>query len=848
MVQVRQTMESKSRTPGPPTAQGSDASAEEDHQRFGAFFQKFNSFLPFSSPATPPTDGDNPQDEGEDPNRREGRAVQEPYHAGHPMGRPQTSSSQLKPASDPMSGGLADILRVNSLTNHPETDALQELDHIYGSHEAVDGHHSIGLDLGGEGSGDTTPLGMLFASGSGSGSGPNSQLQNASSAQSLDDGHQQSGGAANPRTKRHAPVGMWKTPPQILYTASKSGKPDSSHQAPAAQPAPVFVPAGAAVMQGLGSYNTGMAYSFPPVNPGYLLVPGHGNLPMNMMAGAHPATEAATGIKQDPPTDFKVTPSGRLASQEHRRRSNEAPGAAGMVDPLEVGDFSKGYWGSNGALATAWGEQMKRTHDNRESIGSRSNSHSSLSSGPRVKPEPSKYRSDLDSDVLARGGLRAVAVPGFGSMPMDKRGTADDAQLSAGSTADDYHRVHEQENERRRRRLARNRASARLRRQRKKTLVEAYEQEVTVLESAMQRLKAHQWGGGGRLRASAKDYLQAMKAKGSMEGAVGLTVGSGGSYGGQHSVLSLSTALALACDKSPKTKDVREVAAEWRQILFRLVSFMDTMLNELGSVALLPKLLRAQEGSDPEGLLSEMRSTDEPMYMELRALFDDLAQDARQRILEGEDGVRRQLTRLFLVRKAIIVAAVTPTLTLARMHEVMSHFERILHAPQRSRYLHWCEFHRGHIMRVLAQENWCFVTPASRRLLHVATRRIATQFPSGYAGLAMSPPTPPGPNAPITVSKSPDKEAKGADAADRVKPDPLPNEDAFGPQMMLMDAAGSPVPIQLAVLQGAPMTFQFEDAIALQFAGSNEGGSDKSPTIAEAAAAAAAAAARGESE
>jgi len=57
-------------------------------------------------------------------------------------------------------------------------------------------------------------------------------------------------------------------------------------------------------------------------------------------------------------------------------------------------------------------------------------------------------------------------------------------------------RAHEEE-AKRQKRLARNRASARLRRLRKKNLVDSYEGEVGVLERALQKLKAHEWGKPG---------------------------------------------------------------------------------------------------------------------------------------------------------------------------------------------------------------------------------------------------------------------------------------------------------------------------------------------------------------
>lgn len=52
------------------------------------------------------------------------------------------------------------------------------------------------------------------------------------------------------------------------------------------------------------------------------------------------------------------------------------------------------------------------------------------------------------------------------------------------------------EESKRAKRLARNRASARLRRMKKKNLVDTYEVEVGVLEASLEKLKSHQWGSG----------------------------------------------------------------------------------------------------------------------------------------------------------------------------------------------------------------------------------------------------------------------------------------------------------------------------------------------------------------
>lgn len=52
----------------------------------------------------------------------------------------------------------------------------------------------------------------------------------------------------------------------------------------------------------------------------------------------------------------------------------------------------------------------------------------------------------------------------------------------------------QQDEEKRQKRLARNRASAKLRRLRKKNLVDAYETEVGILEKTLKQLQAHEWG------------------------------------------------------------------------------------------------------------------------------------------------------------------------------------------------------------------------------------------------------------------------------------------------------------------------------------------------------------------
>jgi hypothetical protein len=87
---------------------------------------------------------------------------------------------------------------------------------------------------------------------------------------------------------------------------------------------------------------------------------------------------------------------------------------------------------------------------------------------------------------------RSVSLPDFQNQGNSVASAGSCANANSPSSA----AATTPEEEKRRKRLARNRASARLRRLRKKNLVESYEGEVTVLEQALSKLRQHEWGGG----------------------------------------------------------------------------------------------------------------------------------------------------------------------------------------------------------------------------------------------------------------------------------------------------------------------------------------------------------------
>ena len=69
------------------------------------------------------------------------------------------------------------------------------------------------------------------------------------------------------------------------------------------------------------------------------------------------------------------------------------------------------------------------------------------------------------------------------------------APSSSSNSTNNNNNNNNDEEYKRKKRLARNRASARLRRLKKKNLVDSYEGEVGILESALGKLKMHRWGG-----------------------------------------------------------------------------------------------------------------------------------------------------------------------------------------------------------------------------------------------------------------------------------------------------------------------------------------------------------------
>jgi hypothetical protein len=108
----------------------------------------------------------------------------------------------------------------------------------------------------------------------------------------------------------------------------------------------------------------------------------------------------------------------------------------------------------------------------------------------------------ISSSSSSTATTAATAVPQSKSMPdMSSYNTINSTihhpMMAPSSSSNSTNNNNNDEEYKRKKRLARNRASARLRRLKKKNLVDSYEGEVGILESALGKLKMHRWGEGG---------------------------------------------------------------------------------------------------------------------------------------------------------------------------------------------------------------------------------------------------------------------------------------------------------------------------------------------------------------
>jgi len=192
------------------------------------------------------------------------------------------------------------------------------------------------------------------------------------------------------------------------------------------------------------------------------------------------------------------------------------------------------------------------------------------------------------------------------------------------------------EEEKRKKRLARNRASARLRRLRKKNLVDSYEGEVGVLEASLRKLKAHSWGS----HASHEALLEAL----SME------------------------------------RGQQEISEEQRQQLLREI--VEQQLQQA---------LFLQEAQMEQSILQlAVVQPDDELSRELQELLQ-LTPQQQQEIFRATLGLNKEVEALDTLVACLQAMQSTEWLTNEGVTALTKEFTSILHPNQLSKFLLWTD-------------------------------------------------------------------------------------------------------------------------------------------------------------
>lgn len=223
------------------------------------------------------------------------------------------------------------------------------------------------------------------------------------------------------------------------------------------------------------------------------------------------------------------------------------------------------------------------------------------------------------------------------------------------------------EEAKRRKRLARNRASARLRRLRKKNLVDSYEGEVGVLESSLAKLRSHRWGAG----ADHEALLEAL----SMER-------------GQQNI-----------DASQRRELIQSILAQQRE---QVANVMECQLENmvLGWIA-----GRGGEGSS-EGAGAKVKNGDGTVDGEADQLAKELEDvlrltpDQKSRLVKATDGVEQERKAIETVDSCLEAMMTHSWLTNAGVEECAEQFMSILNPGQVSKFLLWTDHNSESIDRL----------------------------------------------------------------------------------------------------------------------------------------------------
>lgn len=217
------------------------------------------------------------------------------------------------------------------------------------------------------------------------------------------------------------------------------------------------------------------------------------------------------------------------------------------------------------------------------------------------------------------------------------------------------------EEAKRRKRLARNRASARLRRLRKKNLVDSYEGEVGVLESSLSKLRSHRWGAG----ADNEAILDAL----SMER-------------GQQNI-----------DAAQRRDLIQSILAQQRE---QVANVMECQLENmvLGWIAGRGERVDEERVDEEAKLKREEGTADDDEAEQLAKELEDvlrLTPDQRSRLVTATDGVEAERRAIETVDSCLESMMAHSWLSNAGVEECAEQFMGILNPGQVSKFLLWTD-------------------------------------------------------------------------------------------------------------------------------------------------------------
>lgn len=204
-------------------------------------------------------------------------------------------------------------------------------------------------------------------------------------------------------------------------------------------------------------------------------------------------------------------------------------------------------------------------------------------------------------------------------------------------------------------RLARNRASARLRRLRKKNLVESYEAEVGVLESSLSKLQGHRWGVG----ADSEALLEAL----SMDR-------------GQQQI-----------DKAKRTELITSILSQQRE---QVRNLMDCQLENmvLGWVSQHGEVGGPSDAGQPQDP-STQAELDE-LALELNNVLN-LSPDQKSELQSASHGMEEERKAIETIYTSLTALMSNSWLMNSGIEECTEQFTSILNPTQMSKFLLWAD-------------------------------------------------------------------------------------------------------------------------------------------------------------